>query len=467
MVKNLLLKREKFYKLALISIFAAGILLRIFVYCRNISFWGDEASIALNLINKSYLELFKGLDYLQVAPPGFLILSKFILNIFNPKIDYIRDLLLRFFPFVFSCLSLLVFYKFSKNFIKDKKTLLFASTLFAFNPCAILYAAQLKQYSLELLVSVVLMSLFYRIIITNKIRIADFVLISLSMWFSLSSLIISASGFIILLFKKSFNFIKLLPAYLLSFVVFYFFSLKSIKQVNYAGMYHWWSTGYGFFDLRHPMRLFIRFGELFSFDKTSAECLGIFFIFLILFSLIFSKKFNLLSKVFLSLPILITIILSGLSLYPIEARLILFLLPSFSIIIALNDDWKLRDWLISFFCIASFSASIYYSINPYKFYTSSREVVRWLKNHYDGKSEIILDNSWHRYGYYLQDYNNIRLLNSSCYPYGDLCKSELESLKPGTYYILVQENPIDKLPKNIEIKDSYSLYSTILYFKKK
>ena len=467
MVKNLLLKREKFYKLALISIFAAGILLRIFVYCRNISFWGDEASIALNLINKSYLELFKGLDYLQVAPPGFLILSKFILNIFNPKIDYIRDLLLRFFPFVFSCLSLLVFYKFSKNFIKDKKTLLFASTLFAFNPCAILYAAQLKQYSLELLVSVVLMSLFYRIIITNKIRIADFVLIPLSMWFSLSSLIISASGFIILLFKKSFNFIKLLPAYLLSFVVFYFFSLKSIKQVNYAGMYHWWSTGYGFFDLRHPMRLFIRFGELFSFDKTSAECLGIFFIFLILFSLIFSKKFNLLSKVFLSLPILITIILSGLSLYPIEARLILFLLPSFSIIIALNDDWKLRDLLISFFCIASFSASIYYSINPYKFYTSSREVVRWLKNHYDGKSEIILDNSWHRYGYYLQDYNNIRLLNSSCSPYGDLCKSELESLNPGTYYMLVQGNPIDKLPKNIEIKDSYSLYSTILYFKKK
>lgn len=467
MVKNLLLKREKFYKLALISIFAAGILLRIFVYCRNISFWGDEASIALNLINKSYLELFKGLDYLQVAPPGFLILSKFILNIFNPKIDYIRDLLLRFFPFVFSCLSLLVFYKFSKNFIKDKKTLLFASTLFAFNPCAILYAAQLKQYSLELLVSVVLMSLFYRIIITNKIRIADFVLIPLSMWFSLSSLIISASGFIILLFKKSFNFIKLLPAYLLSFVVFYFFSLKSIKQVNYAGMYHWWSTGYGFFDLRHPMRLFIRFGELFSFDKTSAECLGIFFIFLILFSLIFSKKFNLLSKVFLSLPILITIILSGLSLYPIEARLILFLLPSFSIIIALNDDWKLRDWLISFFCIASFSASIYYSINPYKFYTSSREVVRWLKNHYDGKSEIILDNSWHRYGYYLQDYNNIRLLNSSCSPYGDLCKSELESLNPGTYYMLVQGNPIDKLPKNIEIKDSYSLYSTVLYFKKK
>ena len=467
MVKNLLLKREKFYKLALISIFAAGILLRIFVYCRNISFFFVVASIALNLINKSYLELFKGLDYLQVAPPGFLILSKFILNIFNPKIDYIRDLLLRFFPFVFSCLSLLVFYKFSKNFIKDKKTLLFASTLFAFNPCAILYAAQLKQYSLELLVSVVLMSLFYRIIITNKIRIADFVLIPLSMWFSLSSLIISASGFIILLFKKSFNFIKLLPAYLLSFVVFYFFSLKSIKQVNYAGMYHWWSTGYGFFDLRHPMRLFIRFGELFSFDKTSAECLGIFFIFLILFSLIFSKKFNLLSKVFLSLPILITIILSGLSLYPIEARLILFLLPSFSIIIALNDDWKLRDWLISFFCIASFSASIYYSINPYKFYTSSREVVRWLKNHYDGKSEIILDNSWHRYGYYLQDYNNIRLLNSSCSPYGDLCKSELESLNPGTYYMLVQGNPIDKLPKNIEIKDSYSLYSTILYFKKK
>ena len=465
MVKNSLLKRENFYKLALISIFAASILLRIFVYCRNISFWGDEASIALNLMNKSYLELFKGLDYLQVAPPGFLILSKFILNIFNPKIDYIRDLLLRFFPFVFSCLALVCFYKFSKSFIKDNKSRVFALAIFALNPCAILYSAQLKQYSLELLVSVILMDLFYRIITSGKTKVSDFLLIPLSMWFSLSSLIIAASGFIIMLFKRSSSFIKLLPAYLLSFVIFYVFSLQSVKQANYAGMYHWWSTGYGFFDLRHPMRLFIRFGELFSFDKTSAGCFGVFFISLILFSIIFSKKYDLLNKVFFALPIFITIILSGFALYPIEARLVLFLLPSFAVVIALYD-WKLKDMLIFIFCLTSLFAAIYYSVNPYKFYTSAREVVRWLKNHYDGKSEIILDSAWHRYGYYLNDNKNIKYLKSSCYPYDSSCENELESLTHGTYYMMVQGNPIDKLPRNIEIKDSYSLYSTVFYFKK-
>ena len=83
-----------------------GIILRLFAYFNGLSFWGDEAALALNVINKSYLELFKGLDYLQVAPPIFLVMSKFIM------LDSLRDFSLRLIPLVSGIISLPLFYKF-------------------------------------------------------------------------------------------------------------------------------------------------------------------------------------------------------------------------------------------------------------------------------------------------------------------------------------------------------------------
>ena len=44
-------------------IISFGIFLRLYAYFNGLSFWGDEAALALNIMNKSYLELFKGLDY--------------------------------------------------------------------------------------------------------------------------------------------------------------------------------------------------------------------------------------------------------------------------------------------------------------------------------------------------------------------------------------------------------------------
>ena len=139
---------KKDYLIPLIIL--TGIILRLFVYCSGISFWGDEAALALNVIEKSYLDLFKGLDYLQVAPPMFLVMSKFIM------LDSLRDFSLRFIPLVSGIISVPLFYKFIQMLSNSKKVILVSTFLFSFNMTAILYCAQFKQYSLELCVAILL-----------------------------------------------------------------------------------------------------------------------------------------------------------------------------------------------------------------------------------------------------------------------------------------------------------------------
>ena len=67
-------------------IFLIGVVFRFIVFSTNTFYIHDDAALAINIVNKSYLELFKGLDFCQVAPPLFLLLSKWIYNI-CPK-DY-------------------------------------------------------------------------------------------------------------------------------------------------------------------------------------------------------------------------------------------------------------------------------------------------------------------------------------------------------------------------------------------
>ncbi|MDE5108199.1 MAG: hypothetical protein O4808_14405, partial [Trichodesmium sp. St17_bin3_1_1] len=57
-------------------IIAFGVALRLIQYLSNRSLWADEAVLALNIVNRSYLELMQPLDYDQGAPIGFLIVEK-------------------------------------------------------------------------------------------------------------------------------------------------------------------------------------------------------------------------------------------------------------------------------------------------------------------------------------------------------------------------------------------------------
>ena len=457
---------KKIYNYGIIAIVILGILIRCFAYFRNLSFWGDEAALGLNIMNKSYYELFKGLDYLQVAPPMFLVISKFLYQTFNPVYDCLRDLLLRWLSAAAGIAAIPLFYYYIKLFLKDKLSMITGMLIFVFNTTTILYCAQFKQYSFELLVSILLMIVFYKIIFEDKFRWYYSAIIAIAPWFSLSSLFIIGSYFLLILYKKPKSLIKSYLPFFISFVLFYFFSLKPVSNYNYEGMYTWWQNGYGFVSLLHPMRVAIRFGEMFSFNKLTAECTGAFMLVVAACSLFPLNKDNRLKKLFIYLPIVLTFFASALKLYPIEARLILFLYPLFVVAIS-SYNLKFRKLVLTVVCLISLATSIYYTINPYRFYTSAREVVHYTESRIKTDEKIVLDTAFHRYLYYIKNKDRIIYLNDGCgEDFTDACNKEIEALPHGIYYLILKNNPEDKLTQSVKILEEYNLYSSVIKFEK-
>lgn len=443
----------KKYGITVIIVF--GIVLRLFAYFRGISFWGDEAALALNVLEHSYSGLFKGLDYLQVAPPMFLVMSKFLI------IDNLRDFTLRLIPLVAGIAAIPLFYKFVLMLSKNRVVITVSTFLFSFNMTAILYCAQFKQYSLELFTSVLLLIIFYKLIFEKEFKWYYPLLIAIAPWFSLSSLFIIGSYFLVMLIKNPRAVLKTYIPFFISFLLFYFLSLRYVSSCNYDGMYNWWQNGYGFADLRHPLRIVLRFGELFSFDKLKALFCGAIMLVPAFISLISNKK----QRLFLGLPILLTFAASTLRLYPIEARLILFLLPLFVVIIA-EYNWKFKNVCLMSVCIISFITSIFYTINPYKFYTSAREAVQIVENHIKDGEKIVLDSSYHRYYYYLHQKDNVIILKDGCEPYLEVCNNKIEELPAGRYYFILKEDPKNLFTSKVKVLDKYNLHSTVIYFEK-
>jgi hypothetical protein len=127
-----------------------GVILRLAQYIFNRSLWFDEAALALNIMTRSFSELLQPLDYNQGAPVGFLIVEKLAIRALG-KSDYA----LRVFPFVCGVLSLFLFYRVAKRYI-DARAVPVALGLFAISGQLIYYSSEVKQYSSDVCVALVL-----------------------------------------------------------------------------------------------------------------------------------------------------------------------------------------------------------------------------------------------------------------------------------------------------------------------
>jgi len=129
-------------------ILLAGVLLRLRQYLTGRSLWLDEAMLALNIVNRDYVSLFKPLDYDQGAPIGFLLVEK----TFNLVLGR-NELSLRLFPLLIGLVSLWMFYLLLKQ-ITSGVGLWVALALFAFNPRLIYYSSEVKQYIVDVAVTI-------------------------------------------------------------------------------------------------------------------------------------------------------------------------------------------------------------------------------------------------------------------------------------------------------------------------
>jgi hypothetical protein len=131
-------------------VLAAGIALRILHYLQQRSLWLDEARLALNIASRSFPRLALPLDYDQSAPLVFLWAAKLATVVAG-----LSELSLRFVPLVASIGALLLMYPVAVRFLSPSGAL-WATAFLAFAPMQVYYANELKQYSLELLVTLAL-----------------------------------------------------------------------------------------------------------------------------------------------------------------------------------------------------------------------------------------------------------------------------------------------------------------------
>ena len=132
-----------------------GAALRLLQVLGNPSLWADEIRVALNVIERSVSELLTvGLDYGQVAPTGWLLLTKAAVLAFGEG-----ELALRLVPFAASVLGLVLFWRLAEDLLEPAGAFL-ATAAFATNPLLISLASTVKQYSVDVLATVIILIVF-------------------------------------------------------------------------------------------------------------------------------------------------------------------------------------------------------------------------------------------------------------------------------------------------------------------
>ena len=133
--------------------FIVGIAARCVRYFLMFPLWEDESFIAVNIFNRSYMELLQPLDYHQVAPVLYFWLGKACSQIFG-----FNELSLRLPAFVTSIASMFLFWHLCKRMLSGSARV-FALAFFAVSYPNLRYSAEFKTYGTDMFVSLVLIVL--------------------------------------------------------------------------------------------------------------------------------------------------------------------------------------------------------------------------------------------------------------------------------------------------------------------
>ncbi|MEO0164681.1 MAG: hypothetical protein ABIL39_00895 [candidate division WOR-3 bacterium] len=330
---------KKVWRISLYILISTGVFFRLAQYFYNRSLTEGEAPLALNIITRSYSELFKPLDYVQAAPIGFLYIEKSLVNLLGNN-----EYALRLFPLITGILTIFLFYAILK-LMGDSRLLIFALGLFILNDHLIYFSSEVKPYASDVFWGLLLVLITLRAC-QNGLKIS--ILLSWGIlgiiihWFSFPSVFIFLGSGLVLLFcalqtrrhnvlivilvMGLLGIISLLLNYALSLRHYLIHTeLRAFWQESFVPLPFTWKDFYRFFYLLGrilknpggfslyeiiPTAFFFVVGAIYLFRKNK----------------IYFGEF--------SLPLLITILASMGQLYPFEGRLLLFLVPALMIFVA-------------------------------------------------------------------------------------------------------------------------------------
>ena len=317
-------------KTAVALLILVGALLRLRQYLTGRSLWADEAMLALNIVERGFAGMFQPLDYDQGAPIGFLLVEKLFNSILGK-----HELALRLFPLLGGLISLWLFYLLLKR-ITSGAGLLLALALFAFNPRLIYYSSEVKQYILDVVVTIALL-LIAAPVFTESPRKKDYAWLALAgliaLWFSHPALFVLAgiglALLVVTLRRRDDSTLRLVIGmgilWVLNIALLYMLILKDLNQNAYIREYL-----QGAFAPMPP------WSEPGWFTKMLNENIGIQFgipyaVFLVLFLMLVGWVALFLSHrnyaIAFACIVLVTWTASALQLYPVFERMILFLVP--------------------------------------------------------------------------------------------------------------------------------------------
>jgi Dolichyl-phosphate-mannose-protein mannosyltransferase len=131
-----------------------GAAFRLWQYLGNPGLWLDELAVADNVITRPlWVLLTQPLADGQVAPPGFLVVTRLAVVAFGRS-----EYALRLFPLLCSLASLALFARIVLRVLRGPGAVL-AMGLFSLSPGIVLYGAEAKQYSSDILVALALTEL--------------------------------------------------------------------------------------------------------------------------------------------------------------------------------------------------------------------------------------------------------------------------------------------------------------------
>lgn len=340
-----------------------GVILRLLLFLFvDKSFWLDEAALALNVLDKGYLELFQPLQYAQSAPPLFLCFTKILVSIFG-----VSERVFRFIPLLCSVAAIFVFYYLLCEIFKEKKQCItFGLIVFSLSFPLLYNTIEFKPYMTDVLFTMFTALIWFKYLnkdIGLKSQICFAVLSSIFPLFSFGSIFPLCALLILSLLKKRKSFSLILVLGLLFEYLFIFSKINSGTRV-----YEYWTP---YFVNYNPIKaIFILFDIIKYHFYPSSLVLIAFIGFIAGCVFLFKKNRNVFN--FFGLTILAGFSASFFNFYPLYERLSLFLYPVVLIIVlfplcsVMFDKNNIKKTVIlilsGIFC---FSVCFYNFVNPY------------------------------------------------------------------------------------------------------
>jgi len=302
--------------------------------------WLDEAFLALNILNKSASDLvLRTLDYNQAAPAGFLILEKLATSTLGSS-----EYSLRLVPFLFAVLSVPLFYKIATDFIQPAAVPI-AVALFALSEPLIYYASELKQYSSDVAIAVLLLAIaadFHN----QPWHIPRAIILAIagaaSIWLSHPALfVLAAIGMSLLLNRVSTKRwsnlgrgLGIAITWITSFVAFYAVSLHRLASND--TLRNAWAPGFAPSPLISPSSLRWFIDRLFYIIEETGfhpHIVGI-VVLSILIGCSYLALMNSQKLLFMISPAMFALLAAVIHRYPFAGRLVLFTVPLTILIVA-------------------------------------------------------------------------------------------------------------------------------------